>query len=266
MLLVYKLLTGIIYFSEKDVLEALKEGVYKCICYEHVLEKQKSMGFGLSQHALSNIFREEIQKTCFIPLLDSDSPHESGNYVSRILVQKGIIPPSHSMFLNKLPDAFQSKTFNKLVIVDDCVGSGDQLRGFWEDAIVSTGFKNVYLKDLCNTYNIEVSYLTLFGYDRSISELKKDLVGLNICCVRKLSEIQRVFSDNSYIWKNTAERDEALSLFSSLTKENGILLYGYKDLDFAFIMHETIPDWSLPLFWKENADWKLLMRRKNSNA
>lgn len=130
LLLVYKLITGLIYFSEKDVLAVLKEGIYKCVYYERIKEEQRRLDFRLSQQALSNICREQIQKTCFIPLLDSDSPHESGNYVSRILVQKGIIPPDRSMFLNKLPCAFMDKTITRLVIVDDCVGSGDQLRNF----------------------------------------------------------------------------------------------------------------------------------------
>ena len=36
LLLVYKLITGLIYFSEKDVLAVLKEGIYKCVYYERI--------------------------------------------------------------------------------------------------------------------------------------------------------------------------------------------------------------------------------------
>lgn len=265
-LLVYKLLTNIIYFSEKDVLEALKEGVHNCICYKAILDKQTNADFGLSQQALSNILKEEINKTCFIPLLDSDSPHESGNYITRLLVQQGIIPQECSMFIDRLATTFQSGTVTRLVIVDDCVGSGNQLRDFWEDTLVFVGTENIPLKELCKRYNIGTNYLTLFGYDQSILGLKNEFKDLDIHCVRFLSETQRVFSDSSYIWENCGERDAALELFNSLAKDSGIPLYGYRSLDFAFIMHQTIPDWSLPLLWKETADWKLLMRRKNSNA
>jgi len=265
-LIVYKLLTNIIYFSEKDVLSALKEGVYNCLCYKAVLDKQKQADFGLSQKALSNIFKEEIQKTCFIPLLDNNSPHESGNYVTRVLVQQGIIPQERSMFVDKLTTVFESGKVSRLVIVDDCVGSGDQFSKFWGSTLILDGTKPVLLKELCPKYQISANYLTLFGYDQSISALQKTFTDLDIWCVRMLSDTQRVFSDNSYVWKSLSERDEALKLFTSLTKDCGIPLYGYKGLDFAFIMHQTIPDWSLPMFWKENADWKLLLRRKNSNA
>ena len=36
--LVYKLLTNVIYFSENDVTEALRSGVYNCLSYSDVLE------------------------------------------------------------------------------------------------------------------------------------------------------------------------------------------------------------------------------------
>ncbi|MDD3173089.1 MAG: hypothetical protein PHF63_05450 [Herbinix sp.] len=266
MILVFKLLTNLIYFSEKDVLEALKEGIHNCLFYNVILEKQKAANFNLSQHALSAITKLELRKTCFIPLLDSDSPHESGNYVTRMLVQHGLIQPNQSMFLNKIVTEIRKQNFSRLVIVDDCVGSGDQLKGFWNTAVVNDKGNLILLKDFCTQNDIDANYLTLFGYNKSIDELKQTFIDLKICCVRELSDVQRVFANNSYIWSNENERNEALMLFNDMTGNCGIPLYGYKGLDFAFIMHQTIPDWSLPLLWKENADWKLLMRRKNSNA
>ena len=121
------------------------------------------------------------------------------------------------------------------------------------------------LSDFCQNNGIQANYLTLFGYEKSVQALTKNYPQLNITCVRNLSDKQKVFSNNSYIWINSDEKEKALSLFMELTNNIGIPLYGYKQLDFAFIMHQTIPDWSLPIFWKENSDWHLLMRRKNSN-
>ena len=265
LMLVYKLLTNIVYFSEADVIDALRQGVHKCLCYDVVLEKQRESGFALSQQALSNIQKDELNKACFVPLLSSGAPHESGNYVSRVLVQQGIIHSSQSMFAGRLPAAFKSSEIKHLVIVDDCVGSGDQLRGFWENTHVLDEGTLLSLKQLCEKYGVEANYLTLFGYRESLLELGHDLSGLKIHCVRILNESLRVFSENSYIWKDDQERLSAYTLFSNITKDAGIPLYGYKGFDFAFIMHKTIPDWSLPLFWKESTDWSLLMRRKNSN-
>jgi hypothetical protein len=267
MLLVYKLLINLIYYSEDDVIDALREGIFNCLFYNILLEKQKSEKFQLSPQALSNIVKEELRKTCFVPLLDSDSPHESANYVTRLLVQQQMISPIQSMFLHDIVDPIQAGNFSRLVIVDDCIGSGDQLRGFWNNtAEITIGGTEILLSEFCKRYSVTVNYLTLFGYDESIKQLIREMPQVHICCVRMLSNNQRVFQKNSYIWTNDEERQRAQALFSELADEHGFPLLGYKNLDFAFIMHKTIPDWSLPIFWKERSDWKLLMRRKNSNA
>ena len=265
LLLVYKLLANLIYFSEADVISALREGVYKTLYYSAILNKQLESGFTLSEKAMANIIQEELGKSCFIPLLDSGAPHESGNYVTRTLVQQEIISQRQSVFINRLPEIFRTGKISKLVIVDDCVGSGQQLSDFWQEATIPYDQGVITLQALCAQHNVEAHYLTLFGYDKNILRLQEAFDNLTIHCVRMLTDGQRVFSDNAYIWKDAAERDEAEKLFAELCQEAGIPLLGYRDLDFAFVMHRTIPDWTLPLFWKETANWKLLMRRKNSH-
>ncbi|MBE6700401.1 MAG: hypothetical protein E7582_00720 [Ruminococcaceae bacterium] len=263
--LVYKLLTNIIYFSENDVTEALRIGVYNCLSYSDILQQQKDSNFSTSTHTLKNTHKSNINKACFVPLLDSGAPHESANNVCRILVQQGIIPAEKSMFLDQVPSLLKSGQVNNLIIVDDCVGSGDQLRTFWEETRVKDDDNSITIKDLCKKYGAKANYLTLFGYNKSIEDLRDEFPDLNIFCVRQLSDQHRVFSDSSYIWKSDEEKATAFDLIDSLAKNAGIPTYGYNNLDFAFVMHKTIPDWSLPIFWKENCDWKLLLRRKNSN-
>lgn len=263
--LVYKLLTNIIYFSENDVTDALKIGVYNCLSYNDVLETQKSSGFSTSVHTLNTTHKANINKSCFVPLLNSGTPHESGNNICRTLVQQGIIPSNRSVFIKQVPALFRSGQVTNLVIVDDCVGSGDQLSTFWEGTRVPDDGSPITIKELCYKYGTQANYLTLFGYNKSINELREKFTDLNIYCVRELNDQHRVFSGSSYIWENADERTKAFALFDSLAKNAGINTYGYKGLDFAFVMHKTIPDWSLPIFWKENSDWKLLLRRKDSN-
>lgn len=264
--LVYKLLTNVIYFSENDITNTLKLGVFNCLSYDEILGQQKASKFSLSTHALQNIYNSRLNQACFVPLLDSDSPHESANNICRILVQQGIISNKRSLFIKDVPKLLKTGEVNNLVIVDDCVGSGDQLSTFWEETLVEDDGEYLSIAGLCKKYKIKANYLTLFGYDKSIEYLNKKFSDLNIYCVRKLNEQHRVFSKSSYIWKDDDERIKAFELFDSLAKNAGINTLGYKKLDFAFIMHKTIPDWSLPIFWQENDDWNLLMRRKNSNG
>lgn len=264
-LLAYKLLTSIIYFSENDITDALKIGVFNCLSYHDVLEQQKKTHFSLSTQKLYNLHCNNIAKSCFVPLLDNEAPHESGNNICRILVQHNIVPKEQSVFIKQTPKLFKTNSFENLVIVDDCVGSGDQLKTFWNKTRIIDDGKEFTIIELCERYKVKANYLTLFGYNKSIDELRKTITGLNIVCVRELSNQHRVFSDDSYIWKDMDERNKAYKLFSTLSKNSGIDLLGYKKLDFAFMMHNTIPNWSLPMFWKENSDWNLLMMRKDSN-
>lgn len=262
---VYKLLVHIIYFSEKDLECVLREGVYNCVAYKAVLEKQLNSNFETSSRALTTTYEDELKKTCFVPLLDSHSPHESGNFISRLLVQQRVIDQTQSMFIEDAAEAIRYGAFSRLVIVDDCVGSGQQLETFWTCQPIMDGGSPISISTFCKKYNVSANYITLFGYNQNISKLKSDFADLNIFCVRCLSDEHRVFTDNSYVWDDEAELTEALDLFSDLCRNAGIPLRGYCDLDFAFIMHNTIPDWTLPMFWKRNTDWNLLMRRKNSD-
>lgn len=266
---IYKLLSNIIYFSEKDVENILRDGVFNHLFGNIILNNQIVNKFQLSMRALENIVIGEIRKTCFIPLLDASAPHESGNYISRILVQKGIIYQYQSLFCSSIDNDFISRGFNRIVIVDDCVGSGDQLTEYWTEKAtinIEENNKKMLLKDWSKNNGIEVHYLTLFGYENNIIQLQSSLPELKIHCVKMLGDVHRVFGDNSYVWDDNEEKECALKIINQIAYEKSIDLYGYKGLDFALVMHQTIPDWSLPLFWRETPDWKCLIRRKNSNA
>ena len=265
-IIVYKLLTNIIYFSENDIIDSLKIGVYNCLSYEDILNKQINSNFTMSAHSLKNAHKANIDNACFVPLLDSSSPHESANNICRMLVQQNIISSQNSKFIDQVPEMLKNEKIKNLVIVDDCIGSGDQLRGFWSNTKINVDGVQVSIKELCQNYKLKPNYLTLFGYNDSIKTLQEEFPDLNIVCVRLLNDQHRVFSGTSYIWENNEEKTRAFDLLKSLAQNAGISIYGYKGLDFAFIMHKTIPDWSLPIFWEENSNWKPLLRRKNSNA
>ena len=234
--------------------------------WEDLISVSLDSEFRYSQNALAQTYKDELKESCFIPLLDSNKPHESANYISRQLVQNGIIESGQSMFLPQIVDYHNRTNFTNLIIVDDCVGSGHQLTDFWMHGKVNVNGTTKLLREYCAENNIHATYLTLFGYNVSIKELSEKFSDLNIVCVRELNDSLRVFNKNSYIWENEKELDYAKSVFSEYAMIGNVSLYGYNLLDFAFIMHRTIPDWSLPILWTDNADWKHLMRRKNSNG
>lgn len=263
----YKILSKLIYFSERDVENLLRDTITNKLFSDLILQKQIENEFQLSEKALNNIVQEEICGSCFVPLLDSDAPHESGNYVSRLLVQKEIIRAEQSFFLNKLAERYYKNHYKRIIIVDDCIGSGQQISTFWDEtAKINVDGQLCLLKEWINENHIEVIYLALFGYEENVKRLQKDKKGIKIYCAKMLGDMHRVFNKESYMWDSAEEYEMGYDFLSRIVRENGIELLGYTGLDFAFIMHQTIPDWSLPIFWRETSDWKCLLRRKNSNV
>lgn len=262
-LLAYTLLINIIYFSEKDILNALREGVNNLLFKNVILKQQMDSNFTLSSKAIFNILKEELDASCFIPLLDRNAPHESANYMVRLLVQNNIIQPDQSKFLWDLK--MENFEYKRIVIIDDCVGSGDQLSDFWnKNAKIIVNGTETLLKIFCmSNHNIEIYYLTLFGYSNNIIKLKEEIPEINIICVNLLEDTQRVFSNESYIWQGN-DLIVAKEMLDNLLTEKGVHLLGYKNLDFALIMDGTIPDWSLPMLYKHTSDWYPLLRRKSS--
>jgi len=262
-ILAYTILINIIYYSEADIIAVLKEGVCNRLYIDVILKKQIEADFSLSAKALDNVLKDELDASCFIPLLDMDAPHESANSMLRLLVQQNIIQADQSVFLKNIN--LSNSKYKRIVIIDDCVGSGEQLREFWnEKAVVNVGDVKMLLKDYCVLNpDMKVDYITLFGYSESIHRLRQELLGLRIYCVHNLVDAQRVFSSESFVWQGK-DLSHATNVLKDVLDEKGVPMLGFNDMDFAFIMNGTIPNWSLPMFYKETSDWSPLLRRKST--
>jgi hypothetical protein len=255
-----RLLNQLLYYSERDMENLLREGIFHRVLGKKVLlEHQLSKNFKTSQQELEFEFTGCLEKALFVPLLDSCAPHESGNQISRILVNRLGVKPQNVIFTQNITSLHVS--YENLIIVDDYIGSGNQCRDFWTNATVNDGTP---LRVWCSGNQVEPSYVALIGYVNSLHNLSNELPDLSIYCIETLQDEYRVFGKDTIYWSDDAEREDAIAYFKSITDTQGIPLFGYNELDFALIMHQNIPDWSLPLFWKGTTDWPILMRRKNS--
>lgn len=269
-----RLLNQLIYYSEEDIELLLYEGIFNKILLEEVYSNQIDNRFTLTQRQLESFICTESKKTLFMPLLDDIRPGKSGDQISRILQHKLHIPTEHFIYPFLLTDDREEyKEFKRLIIVDDCVGSGDQLDTFWSSTKVAKKVdediifdKGPLLREWCKNQNIIPYYLSLVGYSTNIEFYQNYFPDLNIICMELLTENQRVFSENSTFWVDNSEKDHAIKYFKNVCNIVKIPLYGHRNLDFAVIMHKNIPDWALPIFWKTspNRPWSILMQRKDS--
>lgn len=256
-----KILLNLIYYSKKDIEKLLWFGLYEKIYGEIVKgELLRNSNLYIPTSEADAMIHELQQHSFFVPLLDSDKPSESGNSVIGDLVHKNGISEDQVDFHWNITEE-KIKNYKLLIFVDDCVGSGTQLKTFWNSEKIEK------IKNLCTKYKIDVYYLVLVGYDRNLEKLKEtaELNGIKVVVCDILSDKNRIFSEENMMWnKEDGEMGKTIQYFERVRKEKGVSFYGFKKLDFAVILHDRLPNWSLPLLWKEMNGWKCLLRRKTT--
>lgn len=259
-----KILLHGLYYSENNLIALLKDGIFNKILGNNI--KKQLIGDGNIYKLKSEIeaeIKDELSKTLFIPLLDNDKPSESGNAIIRYLNHKLSIPSANTAF-HFLVDLQQLHAYKRIIIVDDCLGSGDQLTGFW-----NYNDKFRVIKEEAQRLGLEIYYLILIGNEESLTQLQinGELVGLKVVICEKVNKENGVFHLANNIWSGDQdEMDDAIRYFDNISATYSVPRLGFNNMDFAVFIHNTTPDWSLPIFWTENSDWKPLFKRKNSEA
>lgn len=256
-----KILLHTVYYKKKDIERLIEYGLNEKIYGEIVKVDLIRNGniYIANSEALSKVNALK-DLTFFIPLLDSEKPHESGNSIIGDLVHKHYFNKEQVDFHFKVDEEKLSK-YKILVFVDDCIGSGSQLKKFWNSEPIQK------IRRICEKYGIKIYYLVLVGYNKNLENLKREnkVEGIDIVVCDLLSDKNRVFADDNIIWdKEEGEREKAIAYFEGIKKTKGINFVGFKKLDFAVILHDRLPNWSLPIFWKDKHGWKYLLRRKTS--
>lgn len=247
-----RMLKHFLYYSDSDVTALLRFCLDYFIKEKPARQQMLEAEFKMLPYILNPELQKSLNRTIFMPLLSDNKPTESGEEIIRLLSKKISVPDANCIFHWSLTDELLEMN-DRIVIVDDNIGSGDQLLGFWK-----TPQKLSYgnFDKLLEKYPHEVVYLCLVAVSETVIMLKNDFPNLTIIASEQLNEKYRVFSDNSYFWKTQKERDLARLYIQQLAEERGIPFLGYNNMDFALLIGKTIPDWALPVFWyKDSPDW-----------
>ncbi|HEY1062561.1 MAG TPA: hypothetical protein VGE44_12785 [Daejeonella sp.] len=258
-----KILLHTVYYTKRDLEKLLHYGLNELIYGEMVKSEMiRKQNIYVPASVTEAKIEQLKQSTFFVPLLDSKKPSESGNGIIGDLVHKIDISEVQVDFHWNITEE-QLQNYKILVFVDDCIGSGSQLKRFWKSEEI------LRIRDICKRHGIIIYYLVLVGYDANVTKLvnSSQIDGLKIVVCDLLTEKNRVFSDSNIIWnKDTNEMQNAIDYFEKTKKEKGASFLGFKNLDFAVILHDRLPNWSLPIFWKKSNSWAILLKRKTSNS
>ena len=253
-----KILNCIIGYSESDISRMLSEGIDRIMDKEAILPLLNQRQFSVLQSELEFAYRDKMKHTLFVPLMANGAPGESSNQMMRVLTQH-FKPQIQQQFSSAIQEDYPCDV---MVIVDDCVGSGDQFAEFWENASISNG---MLLREWCSKQKIKVYYLCLVAYDNTVKSLGEKYTDVRIVAIEQLTEKHKVFNKRNAVWDNEEEMNNAKRVVNELVTGKEIPVLGYKELGFAVIIHNNIPDWSLPILYKAKNGWNLLVERKDSN-
>lgn len=252
-----KILNRLIGYSEEDLVRMVKEGIMRILQKEVVLKYVLEKDFSVMESELSYEVNKALSRTLFAPLLSQNAPGESGDAIMRLITQR-IKPQVQKMFVSELPNSYPC---DYLILVDDCIGSGEQFSDFWDTAQVKN---NKLLREWCKENHIKPFYLCLVAYKNSLDELQRTYDDIDIIAIETVSDMHEIFDLNNDLWDDELELEKAKEKIGEVIEEKGIPLLGYNDLHFGVVIHNNIPDWSLPILYKKRNGWNLLVERKNS--
>ena len=253
-----RILNHMLYYSEDDLIKLLDDAIQSIFDKEIILQKQLSTGFSCLSSVLEYEIKNSLSSTIIVPILeDMQDPGASGPEIIRYIRNHMNYSFQTSFHFNLV----ENTQYKRIIMVDDCIGSGEQCRSFWETAQISTG---KLLKDWVAENRIKPFIVTLVGYKETILKLQYEYPDLNFVCAEMVDDTHQIFSACSRCWKDSIEQNTVDSILTKKLKEIGIARRGYADLSFAIVLHKTIPDWSLPLLFKNKSDWNHLIERKDT--
>ncbi|MCO6499361.1 MAG: hypothetical protein J5I47_03170 [Vicingus serpentipes] len=259
-----KLLDRFVYYSEEDIIQLLKYGVHELLIRINHINVEVKNDFNTQETVLSTLKNNFIENTAFIPL-NSGNPTESGNVIASYLCKEHGIPEGNVLDAMKLTSDVISK-YQNIIIVDDFIGSGDQIINFWSyDDVILDG-NQIKMYEIANKHQeIKFKYFCLVtteeGYNNFYSEGLHHDKRLDIVYCEKLKPKFKIFGEKSVYFDNS-EKDNYKNIIDNICKVNGINLLGHKGLDYAVAFHHNIPDASLPLFYEQKESWNYLFRSK----
>ena len=246
--LMFKFLHSVRYYDEQMMRIKMREMM---IIIEGGMEAERLIG------------REIRHRGILVSTLDS-STAKGGYTYCRLFTDEHNILATNAMPLGvQMEQAFDDKRTQRLLLIDDFVGSGDTLVKGLERAKRLLG--------LANEKGIPITLCAVVGFaparthiEEYIAEQELD-VEVHFCDT--LGSEDQVFSGDSIIFPDPAERARAKQVIEGKwSQTGGISPMGYDDTQAAIVFYGSCPNNTLPILWSSNDGWTPLFSRHASSS
>lgn len=236
------LLNHFIYYSEDDLKQLCYFGITKVIFNKFLLDFDRNSAFSCSNEELKQVFQSRLRRTKFIPLSEGD-PTESGHLIARLCTTTDIIDASFFIRPELIATDGHLANSERFIIIDDFLGSGDQLRDFWTqyDIPLSSGSTTTLSELSLGHPSISFEYLALVATEYGIEQMRHIAPNLTLHCCEQLTDEYRIYNDNSVFFRTPEEKNVCESRLADICRANGIRARGHRDLDYAIAFHHCAP-------------------------
>jgi len=241
--LAFTILQGLKFYNQAEIRAKVKEA------------------HGIVSRHLVHVIEKGKVKRSDIVVSYLDGPGKSGSRYAKLYADENGIYYSNVIERSQLGSHLRnkSKEIDAVVFIDDVVGSGKS---------AAENFENI-AKDadiMASRDQVKMFFIAICGLDAGIVEMEKRIsklplqIEVHVC--DHLDDKDRVFSDRSRFFLDSAQRHEALALCreigATLEKRQPL---GYGDSQLAIVFEDTVPNNSLPVLWKQRNGWAALFPR-----
>lgn len=214
-----RIICNMIVYSETDVAKLVDAGLRE-LYKENLVKCQIDNDFRLRVQECEHIVKEIHTKTILCPLEVDAAPTQSSHALLRVMKNRSKRADECKVYSLSEIESIQKGSVGQLVVVDDWIGSGKQVETFMKRKVGN----NDNIVEFCKEKNIQLIFLFLAGYKKSIEEIEKK--GIKVICMESIDDSHSLFKNGSSCWKNEEERVNIKSILDAYSNRRGIKIYG----------------------------------------
>ena len=153
-----------------------------------------------------------------------------------------------------------------ILLVDDFVGSGNQMRNTWNrEYELASGIYNSFKS--VSDRGAQIFYIPVISTEFGLNELKNDCTGLHVRTTHVLDSRYSLTASDSILWPKNLQTG-AVEFLRKVSERAGILegsdvpWDGFHQLALSVSFFHSVPDATIPLYYWEKPGWTPLLRRR----
>ena len=196
---------------------------------------------------------------------EDPNPTDSGLLFARKARQVLGIDQKQITEPKQVPSALLQKPGSSIIIVDDFVGSGNQMIETWHRSYGSTAGQPATLGEAVQN-GASVYFIPVVATKYGLEKIESECSGLMVSPAHVLDDRYSLTAPDSILWPD-ALKPGALSFLRNASRRAGIVeeyefgWRGFHDLALALAFHHSVPDATLPLFFWNKNGWAPLITR-----